>query len=393
MDTAINNENFHSINVKRQILVVDDALINREILGEILKQDYDVIFAENGLEAMDLIRENRETLSLILLDLLMPVMDGKEVLNRVTEDVDLAHIPVIVLTSDQESEVECLSLGAIDFIPKPYPQVDVILARIRRTIELSEDRRIIQDTERDPLTGLYTKEYFFRYAEQFDNRHKTMAMDAILIDVNHFHIINERYGKAYGDQVLCQIADKIRETILESGGIVSRKEADTFLIYCPHRDDYDEMIEKISEGIFGEESNGTRIHLRMGVYSKVDKSSDIELRFDRAKTAADTVHGNYTKKVGIFDENLSRQELYAEQLVEEFPAALENHQFQVYFQPKFDIRPHTPILSSAEALIRWKHPNIGMISPGVFIPLFEANGLIQKIDEFVWTETARTIRE
>ena len=301
----------------------------------------------------------------------MPVMDGKEVLERVTEDVDLAHIPVIVLTTDQQSEVECLSLGAIDFIPKPYPQVDVILARVRRTVELSEDRRIIQVTERDTLTGLYTKEYFFRYAEQFDNRHKGMDTDAILVDVNHFHMINERYGKVYGDRLLRQIADNIRKVTMDHGGIVSRKEADTFLIYCPHRDDYENMLETISSGIDGEEAGGTRIHLRMGVYSVVDKSLDIELRFDRAKTAADTVHGSFTKMVGIYDDDLNQRELYAEQLVEDFSKALETNQFLVYFQPKFDIRPRNPILTGAEALVRWNHPKFGMISPSVFVPLFE----------------------
>lgn len=389
----IHNENFHTAGVKRQILVVDDDVVNREILGEILKQNYSVLYAENGQQALEIIRENQETLSLILLDLIMPVMDGKEVLERVTEDVDLSHIPVIVLTTDQQSEVECLSLGAIDFIPKPYPQVDVILARVRRTIELSEDRRIIQVTERDTLTGLYTKEFFFRYAEQFDNRHKGMDTDAILVDVNHFHMINERYGKVYGDRLLRQIADNIRKVTMDHGGIVSRKEADTFLIYCPHRDDYENMLETISSGIDGEEVGGTRIHLRMGVYSVVDKSLDIELRFDRAKTAADTVHGSFTKMVGIYDDDLNQRELYAEQLVEDFSKALETNQFLVYFQPKFDIRPRNPILTGAEALVRWNHPKFGMISPSVFVPLFENNGLIQKLDEFVWRETARQLHD
>ena len=121
MNTAIDNDNFHSETAKRRVLIVDDDAVNREILGNILEKNYEVLFAANGADALELIRKHQETLSLILLDLIMPVMDGIEVLKRVKEDVDLAHIPVIVLTSDQESEVECLSLGAIDFIPKPYP--------------------------------------------------------------------------------------------------------------------------------------------------------------------------------------------------------------------------------------------------------------------------------
>lgn len=393
MDLNAHKTDFHTDNEKRQILIVDDEINNREILAEILKQNYDILQAVNGVEALNLIRSHQETLSLILLDLFMPQMDGKEVLSRVRENVDFAHIPVIVFTSDQQSEAECLSLGAIDFIPKPYPQPNVILARVRRTIELFEDRRIIQVTERDTLTGLYTKEYFFRYAEQFDRRHKGMNTDAILIDVNHFHLINERFGKTFGDEILRHVGDKIRESVWNSGGIVSRKEADTFLIYCPHRDDYSSMLEKISEELSGEDDSGIRIYLRMGVYADTDKSIDIEQRFDRAKIAADSVHGNYTNNIGIYDDVLNQKALFAEQLVEEFPAALENNQFQVYFQPKFDIRPNKPVITSAEALVRWVHPKLGMINPGVFIPLFEENGLIRKVDHFVWRETARKIRE
>ena len=112
-----------------------------------------------------MIRANSGTLSLVLLDIMMPVMSGLDILKAIKEDAALSHIPVIVMTSEKDTEVESLRLGAIDFIPKPYPDVDVIHARVLRTIELFEDRDIIQSTERDTLTGLYNREYFFRYAE------------------------------------------------------------------------------------------------------------------------------------------------------------------------------------------------------------------------------------
>ena len=298
-----------------------------------------------------------------------------------------------VLTADQQAEVECLNLGAIDFIPKPYPQPDVILARVQRTIELFEDRRIIRSTERDTLTGLYSKEYFFRYSEQFDIQHKDIAMDAIVVDVNHFHILNERYGKTFCDDLLKRIGEKVSESILWTGGIVSRKEADTFLIYCPHRSDYENMLDSFSVELGDESGSGSRVHVRMGVYENADKNIDVERRFDRAKTAADTVHASFTKAIGFYDEDLNDREIFAEQLIENFRNALEEKQFRVFFQPKFDISPHKPILTSAEALVRWDHPELGMVSPGKFIPLFESNGLIQQLDLFVWQETARQIKE
>ena len=342
---------FHSSNGKRLILVADDELINREILGTILKADYEVLFACDGAEALKMMHEHRDTLSLVLLDLLMPVKSGTEVLKSVREDASLAAIPIIVLTSEQEAEIESLKLGAADFIPKPYPAAGVILARVERTIQFHEDRETLESTERDLLTGLYNKEFFFRYAEQFDQFHKDTATDAVMVDVNHFRMLNERYGKGYGDQVLRRIGEKLREIVQESGGIVSRREADTFMVYCPHRTDYKEILENASVGLAGEELSNNRVRLRMGIYSNVDKSIDIERRFDRAKMAADTVKGSFTNTIGFYDETLHEKQLLNEQLIEDFPAAIGEKQFVVYYQPKFDVTREPPVLASAEALI------------------------------------------
>ena len=175
------HEKFHSANGKRLVLIADDEMINREILGQILCDEYEIMHACDGKETLAKIRENKDELSLVLLDILMPGLTGLEVLRAMKGDPELSLIPVIVMTSEQDAEVESLKLGAIDFISKPYPPIDVIRARVLRTIELSEDRDIIQSTERDELTGLYNTEYFFRYAEQYDQHHKDVAMDAIVI--------------------------------------------------------------------------------------------------------------------------------------------------------------------------------------------------------------------
>ena len=387
------HEKFHSANGRRQVLVADDEMINRAILGNLLETEYEVLYAADGREALEVMRANRGTLSLVLLDLQMPEVSGMEVLRAVRDDPELERIPVIVLTSDQSAEIESLSLGAIDFIPKPYPQPGVILARVLRTIELSEDRQIIQSTERDPLTGLYNREYFYRYAEQFDQHHRDLETDAIVVDINHFHMLNERYGKAYGDEVLRRVGEGMRQMVGQSGGIVCRREADTFMIYCPHREDYRALLEAASVGLASEDGANNRVRLRMGVYSRADKSIDIERRFDRAKLASDTVRSSFTRNIALYDDALHEAQLYAEQLIEDFHEAIEGRQFVVYYQPKFDIRSEIPVLASAEALVRWKHPRLGMISPGVFIPLFEENGLIQALDLYVWRAAAAQIRQ
>ena len=377
---------------RRRILVVEDEFVNQEILKSLIGEAYEVVPAYTGAEAMELVRTQHETLSLILLDLNLPDIRGLELLRRLRDDAVFSRLPVIVMTADREAEVESLTLGAIDFIPKPYPQQKVILARVRRTIELSEDRDILRWTERDHLTGLYNKEFFYRYAAQLDAYHKDAPADAILLNINHFRTLNDRYGKSYGDEVLKRVAESMLEIVKDTGGIVCRSEADTFLIYCPHCGDYDAMLAKAGVSMPGGGGSGGRVRMRMGVYANVDKTLDVERRFDRAKMAADTVKSNYANAIGLFDNTLRETELRSEQLIEDFPAALRERQFLVFFQPKFDVHRDEPMLSSAEALVRWRHPKLGMISPGVFIPLFENNGLIQALDQYVWADAAAHIR-
>ena len=372
---------------KRTVLVVEDELINREILGFLIQDEFEALFAENGAQAMEIIEAGYATLSLILLDLNLQDMKGQEILRRVKEDVRTALLPVIVMTADSDAEVECLHMGATDFIPKPYPKKDVILARMQRTIELFEDRDTIRSTERDQLTGLYNREFFYRYAEQYDAYHPDVETDAVLVNINHFHIVNERYGRAYGDELLKKIATKLLEVFADDG-IVCRRETDTFLAYCPHRTEYEELLESIKASV----DAGSQMRLRMGVYFNVDRSIEVERRFDRAKLAADTVKDSFTGSVGVYDNSLFEKEAFAERLMEDFHAALKGKQFTVHYQPKFDVRPAEPVLDSAEALVRWKHPEFGMISPGVFIPLFEKNGLIRELDFFVWQEAAAQIK-
>ena len=387
------HEKFHSTNGKRLVLVAEDEEINRELLGTVLKEDYEVLFASDGLEALKLIQEHQNMLSIILLDLVMPKMGGLELLEKLKSDHTLQLIPVIVLTSDQESEIKSLTLGAADFIPKPYPPAGVMLARIRRTIELFEDRITIQTTERDPLTNLYNREFFYHYAGLFDQYHESIEMDAIIIDIYHFRVINERFGDAYGDEVLKRIGLKVREMVADTGGIVCRREADTFMIYCPHGKDYKKILESASDGLTGEDVPRSRIRLRMGVYEKADRSIPIERRFDRAQMAADMIRNSFNKSIEFYDHRYHEIEVFEQQLLESFQQGLSREEFRVYYQPKFDIRGEEPVLVSAEGLVRWINPQFGFISPGDFIPLFEKNGLIEELDVYVWEKTAKQIRD
>ena len=376
-------------NRKRPVLIVEDDFVNRELLNAYLQQEYEILCAETAEEALRIIHGNSETLSLVLLDLNLPGMKGLDLLREIKKDMDLSRIPVIVLTSDTESEVDSLNAGASDFIPKPYPRHEIILARVRRSIELSENKDLIRWTERDQLTGLYNRAYFCRYAQIYDTFHQDEATDALVLDITHFRVMNERFGRAYADEVLRRIGAELSRIVRSNGGIACRREADTFQVYCPHMTDYAPLAQQVTAAACGEDK--VRVHIRIGVYPRVDKTIDMELRFDHAKSAADTLRNSFSESVAMYDESLREGEAFTGRLLDDFRNALAQKQFVVYFQPKYGIRSPKPVLCGAEALVRWQHPELGMIPPGRFIPLFESNGLIRELDHYVWREAAAQI--
>ena len=371
------------------LLVVDDQEVNRDVLGMILEDDYEIMYAENGLEAMEKIEENRDILSAVMLDLMMPVMDGFEVLHRMRESEDLRKIPVIVLTSEKDAELEALTLGAADFITKPFDMHEVILARVGRIIELSEGRQLISAAEHDHLTMLYNKNFFFEYANRIYNYHPDWKMDAIVTNIDHFHSINALNGRDFGDNVLRLLGNEIRAFLGETDGIASRIEADRFDIYCKHFDDYQGLLDRFQAKI-DDFSKRASIQLRMGVKPWREGVEPV-LLFDRARAACSMVRGNNHDHLMVYDESMRMKEIMEQRLLNDLKLAVDEHQLIVFYQPKYNIQCDPPRLSSAEALIRWKHPELGMISPGTFIPLFEKYGQITIVDHYVWEEAARQV--
>ena len=377
---------------KRRVLVVDDEEVNREILGNILGTQYEVSYAENGRQAYDMLHERLTRYSLILLDLLMPEMDGFELLEKIKSEEAVSNIPVIVMTSEKPAEVRSIKMGADDFITKPYDMPEVILARCERIIQLYEDKSIIRSAEKDDLTDLYTREFFQEYIRQIDGSGHGSQMDAIVLNIEHFHMLNEMFGRKTGDSVLKKIADMVTDMLGEGVCIGCRPDADYFYFYLEHRDSYDEVFKALSEELSGI-SKIPGVRMRLGVYQNVDTNISIEDRFDHAKYACDRIRGDYNRQISFYSKEENEKDLYHEQLINDIDNAILNKDLVVFYQPKYGIQCDEPELRSAEALIRWRHPKYGMISPGDFIPLFESNGLIQKLDHFVWEEAARQIRK
>ena len=290
------------IHARKRILIVDDIAMNREIMGDLLAEEYDISYASDGVEALKALRSHQDRIDLVLLDLQMPNMNGREVIAQMQIDEELISIPVIILTVDQDAELDCLRIGAMDFIPKPYPDIEIVKARIAKCIELAEDRELIHYTERDKLTGLLNKDYFFRYVSRLDHLYKDMTLDAVACNVNKFHSVNKQYGRQFGDQVLRSIGTGMRKIAREIGGISCREEDDIFLLYCPHQDDYERLISEFLCDVLSAKESTDKVSIRFGIFTDARQVESIEYRFECAKTAADRVKNDPERNFSFYDQ-------------------------------------------------------------------------------------------
>ncbi|MBR5413782.1 MAG: EAL domain-containing protein [Fibrobacter sp.] len=376
---------------RQNIMVVEDQPENQEALQNILEEAYNITVVGNTQEALLLLMDAPTTYSLILLDLELPDDNCIEFLKQRNAQSFLQSIPVIVLTNDGDDN-GCYNLGADEFIRKPLNTPPVILARCERIIDLYESKKLVQQTEKDKLSGLYTLDYFFEYLKQIIPLDMGSERDAIVIDIEHFRLINEIYGRNVGDQILAELGAYLQQILATLNAIACRASADVFFLYCIHQDDYQDFQDAL-QSLLARFIKVSNIRVRIGVWQYVDRSvSDPESWFDRAKSAAGRISGNYATSVAIYNSGLHTKHLREERLIRDIYEAIEHKDLKVYYQPKYAIQGDKPHLRSAEALIRWIHPTLGFINPGDFIPLFESNGLIQMVDYYVWKEAAEQIR-
>lgn len=379
------------MNTRRKILVVEDSIANRLTLCKILSQEYETLEAAHGQEALEIL--NRESLgvALILLDLWMPVMDGYTLLEKLQADQILSTIPVIVVTQSggEEDEVEALTRGAMDFITKPY-KPGVVLHRAANIISLRETAALVNQMENDRLTGLYSQAFFYQRVRQTLRQSPAEPYDLLCSNVDNFKFINEVFGLAVGDQVLRLIARELRDG-LPGEHFCGRMQADVFVCLI-RRDsiDLEAAISRATERIRGE-SGVKSFSMKWGVYPITDARIPVEQMCDRALLACFSIRGKYGRTVAVYNDELRRARLWDKTLEDGMEAALSARQFEIFYQPKFNLRSNR--VCGAEALVRWNHPTLGFLSPERFMPLFERNGFVTRLDQYIWEEVAAALHE
>lgn len=373
--------------MQRQVLIVEDNALNREILSEILSTQYHVLEAENGQQALDVLQAHGDDVALILLDVMMPVMDGYTFLDRIRTDSVLSRIPVIVTTQSDSEEDELIALahGATDYVPKPY-RPRVILHRAASLIKLRETSAMVDQFMFDSLTGLYSREYFFTKVRDVLAEHPETEYSLICSNIENFKLFNDAYGNAEGDRLLREGAD-IAKKLTRSPGFVGRYSADRFVCLQERgqikldREQFDFGVSPLMHSVV----------MRWGIYEIVDRSIPVEQMCDRAMLAANSIKGQYDRYFAIYDEKLRDKLLREKAITDSMEAALAEGQFTVYLQPKYSLTGEC--LAGAEALVRWIHPQFGFMSPGEFIPLFEKNGFISRLDQYVWEQVCALLRD
>ena len=268
--------------------------------------------------------------------------------------------------------------------------VAVILFLMFRSMSAEKRARdLIAKTETDAMTGLYNRDYFFEYANRMYHENPDIPRDAIVINIEQFHSVNALNGRDFGDQVLRTLGKEIHDIAESKNGIAGRFGADRFDIYCERIEDYQAVFDRL-QGKLEKLAPNASVRIRMGVMQSQPDVEPVQM-FDMARTACSMARGHYKTHLVVFDDEVHKREMYEQRLLNDLRRALNEYEFKVYYQPKYDIQEEPPKLVSAEALIRWDHPVLGMIAPDDFIPIFEQSGKIGELDKFVWNEAARQI--
>lgn len=258
-----------------------------------------------------------------------------------------------------------------------------------RTIEVDIFNKDKYKATHDKLTGLYNNDYFCDKVQEILKSNPETEYYILCSDVKDFKLINDSFGKAIGDRVLNSIAWKLREKTTKDT-LYCRQSGDKFCILI-EKDNYDEKVFiELAKEVSMTDGIHYPINMQIGVYKIEDRTISTSTMIDRAGMAIAENKEDYQNKIFYYDDKIRETKYWEQRLSGELENAIAENQLKVYLQAQCN--GEGKVIGS-EALIRWLHPAEGMIPPFRFIPMFEQNGLISKVDLFVWEEAARLLRK
>lgn len=304
----------------KTILVVDDSKANLTLAKQALDEYYQVSLVTSGQMALRFLE--KRVPDLILLDINMPEMDGLETLRQIRANHEYQDVPVIFLTAktDPETEVECLKLGAADFIGKPFvPQV--MRSRIARTLELEEFRRLAEKrakrfesiASKDPMTGLWNRSYLTQKIELTLAQGTSAAY--MIVDVDHFKSVNDKLGHIVGDQVLNRLAHMMMEYFPED--LVGRLGGDEFVIFMenpPSNERLSRRLTVFQEAVnadLKEATNGIA-SLSIGIALAPQDGNNMDTLYDKADRALYVVKKEGRNNFRFYDSTLPSKQAKVE---------------------------------------------------------------------------------
>lgn len=384
-----------------KVLIAEDDPVSRRLLQALLsKWGYEVVVACDGAEAWKILQQDN-TPRLAIVDWMMPEMDGAEVCRRVRAREDTPYIYLLLLTAKTQKEdiIRGIGAGADDYVTKPFDanELNARLRAARRILDLQADLVSARESLRmqathDALTGLPNRLLFSDRLTQRLNHCRQMKtpLGVMYVDLDRFKLINDTLGHGFGDQVLKSVARRLSSCIRESDTL-ARMGGDEFTVLLNHIDSPDEATA-IAGRILAELSSPFTIENRefyvtasIGISVYPSSGDDVETLVKNADTAMYKAKQQGKNNYCLYSEEPSASATAKLTIETELRKALERDELVVYYQPMVDLKSGEVL--GAEALIRWQHPERGLLLPAHFIPIAEETGLICPISTMV-VETA-----
>ena len=266
----------------------------------------------------------------------------------------------------------------IPYPNSPYPVFSVMVLDSSQLIE--NQRQLVSLIERDSLTGIYNQETFYRKTAVLLQKDPHTPYLFIRWNIERFKTVNDLFGNSAGNAILASLGDTFTK-IIGKQGTYGRLYSDQFALCIPKKGFDAALFARTVENQLN--ANNLKAYARsvFGIYEITDPSMPISLMSDRANMALNTAKGNYQKPFAYYTDTLRKKLLKEQAIVNEMRKALDLGQFQIYLQPFFSLTENR--FTGAEALVRWNHPERGIIGPDAFVPIFEENGFIIPLDDHI----------